>query len=129
MVADDHPLARRRAVTAAEVNDAGLISAPLESVEEAGYAAMFRAIGITNPNTVLEVDGVQARVLAARAGIGVLPTFAPRYVDRRAMHPLRPVDLAVEAPSLDFGVATRRDQPGSVPMDLFVAWLRDRART
>lgn len=128
LVAEEHPLARRRRVTAAEVNAAGLISAPLESAEEADYTAMLRAVGITSPNTVLEVDGVQARVLAARAGVGVLPTFAPRFVDGNAMRPLRKVVLDATAPSLNFGVVSRRDQPWSVPMELFVRWLRDQTR-
>lgn len=123
LVSADNALASHRKVRAAEINDAGLISAPIEGSEVISYHEMLQRAGIRNPRVTLEIDGVQARKLAAHAGLGVLPTFVPTYAGDTAMDPLVTLRLDEEAPTLDFGIATREDQDWTPLMGDFGAWL------
>src|SRR5689334_3643945 len=73
MVARDHPLARRRRlVTSEDVYAAGLITAPTFSQEWPHYVSLLRLAGLTEYRIGLEIDGVQARLAATEAGLGVM---------------------------------------------------------
>jgi DNA-binding transcriptional LysR family regulator len=124
LVSPDHPLARKRTVSPAQINEAGLITAPVERSEVISFQEMLRAAGIPSPKVVIEIDGVQARKLAAHTGIGVFATFAPRYAGRHAMEPLRTLKTPGDLPTIEFGLVTRRDQPWSAPMEQFADFLR-----
>ena len=70
MVSRTHPLARKKRATIDEVAAAGLITAPLRSQESPHYDRLLREAGLTHYATSLEIDGVQARLLATQAGWG-----------------------------------------------------------
>lgn len=124
LVSSDNALAGQRTVRAAEINDAGLISAPVEGGEVISYQEMLQRAGIRSPRVTLEIDGIQARKLAAQAGLGVLPTFVPEYAGETAMDPLVTLRLDEEAPTIDFGIATSKDQAWTPLMVDFGQWLR-----
>jgi DNA-binding transcriptional LysR family regulator len=86
MVGAGHPLARKDHVSPEDVYQAGIITAALGSQEWAPYR-----VG-------LEVDGVQARLLAAQACLGVMGVFVPSYAEQLAMAGLRPLRLEVPPP-------------------------------
>ncbi len=124
LVAPDHPLAARGDVTAAEIDSAGLIVAPMGSVESVAWAEMLRGAGLTQYHVALEVDGVQARVLAARAGLGVFGAFVPPYADERAFAPLLPLRPNLPPATAEFGLVSREDREWTPIMREFAAWLR-----
>ena len=79
LVAPGHPLAREETVTVAQVADAGLIAAPLDGRRVGVTTRRCYASSTSGPTDVtLEVDGIQARVLAAAAGLGVPGNLPPR---------------------------------------------------
>jgi DNA-binding transcriptional LysR family regulator len=100
LAARDHPLAERDRVSAAEIAAAGLTG-----VESVFYRDVLRDFGLVGDHSVLEIDGLQARLLAAVAGGGVIATFVPRHV------------RAVVSDAL---VQLRVDSTSTV-----AAWLRD----
>lgn len=124
LVGPDHALAGESEVTPQQVNDAGLIAAPIESGEVISYHQMLRAAGVRDPLVRVEIDGVQARKLAAQSGLGVLPTFVPKYAGDDAMAPLRTLRLTGATPTIEFGLVTRIDQPWTPLMDDMAGWLR-----
>lgn len=124
LVAANHPLASRRSITADDINEAGLIAAPIETGEVISYHEMLRSSGIRNPRIMIEIDGIQARKLAAQAGLGVLATFAPGYAGEHAMDPLRTLRLAGDTPKIEFGMVTREGQPWTPLMEDLAARLR-----
>jgi hypothetical protein len=76
-------------------------------------------------DVTLEIDGIQARVLAAAAGLGVLGTFHPAYAGTGAPSGLAPLRLARPMPSVEVGLVSRRaDTPAGA-----TAALADRIRT
>lgn len=124
LVSPDHPLAGRRMVTADDIDEAGLIVAPIETGEVISYHEMLRSSGVRSPRIMIEIDGIQARKLAARAGLGVLATFAPAYAGDHAMDPLRTLRLSGPTPQIDFGMVTRKDRPWTPLMEDLARWLR-----
>lgn len=124
LVAPDHPLASRGTVTAEDIDEVGLISAPIESGEVISYHEMLRGAGIGNPRIMIEIDGIQARKLATQSGMGVLATFAPAYAGEHAMDPLRTLRLSGEAPKIEFGMVTRRTDPWTPMMQDLAVLLR-----
>jgi DNA-binding transcriptional LysR family regulator len=124
LVAPDHSLATKEDVTAAEIDEAGLIVAPIETGEVISYHEMLRSSGIRRPRSMIEIDGIQARKLAAQAGLGVLATFAPAYAGDHAMDPLRTLRLSHATPKIEFGVVTRKDRPWTPLMEDLGTWLR-----
>ena len=124
LVAPEHHLASRGAIDVEQINQAGLIVAPIESAEVISYHEMLRRAGIRNPRTMIEIDGIQARKLAARAGLGVLATFAPAYAGEHAMEPLRSLRPRGKTPQIEFGMVTRRDRSPTPLMEDLATWLR-----
>lgn len=124
LVSPHHELASRTRLDADDINDAGLITAPIDTGEVISYHEMLRSSGIRNPKMRIEIDGIQARKLAARAGLGVLATFAPAYAGDHAMDPLRTLRLDGETPQIEFGMVTREGQPWTPLMEDMGAWLR-----
>ena len=124
MVAPSHPLARREVVSPAAITDVGIISAPVDSLEWANYSALLRASGVAHPRVNVEVDGIQARVLAAQAGLGVLGMFVPPYADDASFAPL--VRLRLEQPPAraQFGLVSREPHLWTSVMDAFATRLR-----
>lgn len=125
LVSPEHPLARREVVTAQEIADAGLIAAPLDSVEWSYYGSVLRRCGLDSVDPVLEIDGIQARVLAAQAGLGVFGTFFPHYAGETAYGSLVPLRVDRPLASADVGLVSRTDGTSSASADAFVDWLRE----
>lgn len=124
LVSADHPLSSQNRVTPEDINEAGLIIAPIESGEVISYHEMLRSSGIRNPTMRIEIDGIQARKLAAQAGLGVLATFAPGYAGEHAMEPLRTLRPVGDSPKIEFGMVTRSEHPWTPLMKNMAAWLR-----
>jgi len=121
--AEHHPLAGAE-VSFEQVGRAGLIAAPLDSAEWQYYGAVLRTAGLRHYRVALEVDGIQARILAAQAGLGVLGTFWPPYVREPRLPRLRAVRLPVAPAGPEYGLLSRDEEPAAPPATAFAAWLR-----
>jgi DNA-binding transcriptional LysR family regulator len=121
---EDHPLAGRATVSVREVVDAGLITAPMSSRESPFYDHVLLECGIPPGRSVLEIDGLQSRLLAAEAGLGVVGTFIPPYARDALPGPL--VALPVEGPSasVEVGLVRRRGEPPAGGARSLADWLR-----
>lgn len=127
LAAGDHPLAAVDLVSAQDIAKAGLITAPLTGVESVFYRDVLRDFGLVGDHSVLEIEGFQARLLAAAAGCGVLATFVPRHGG--AVVPDVLVSLRTEpippSATVDAGLVRRSDDPNVAAADL-AEWLRDK---
>lgn len=123
-VAEDHPLAAQRP-TADEVGAAGLIAAPLDGAEWRYYDQVLRGVGLRHYRVALEVSGIQARILAAQAGLGVLVVFWPPYARQATLPGLRQV-LVIDELSYgpEFGLVERAEEPAVRSAASLAAWLR-----
>lgn len=108
LVAADHPLAATGTVGIADVARAGLITAPLDGVEWGYYEKVLRELGLSAADRTFEVDGMQARMLAAAAGLGVVGTFRPAWAGPCAVPGLRALALDRPLPTVDVGLVSRR---------------------
>ncbi|MFI9387907.1 LysR family transcriptional regulator [Kutzneria sp. NPDC052558] len=122
LVTPDHPLAATPRPTVAEIAAAGLITAPLTSAETGFYLEALRAAGISGDRSVLEIDGLQSRVLAAAAGLGVLATF---LLDGATVSDdLVVLASAAPLPQVEVGLVRRPGEPLSGSMEALASWLR-----
>jgi DNA-binding transcriptional LysR family regulator len=124
LAAPEHPLACQQAVDPDEIAAAGLITAPQESAEWAAYAGLLRRSGLRQPRISIEIDGIQARVLAARAGMGILGAFLPSYTLESDLQPLTVLRLTSSRASAGFGIVTASGREPSALTARFVEWLR-----
>ncbi|GHG50049.1 transcriptional regulator [Sinomonas cellulolyticus] len=124
LVPRSHPLARQETVDIEDIAEAGLIASPLTSLESMYYRQILRESGIIGEHSVIEVDGMQARVLAAEAGLGVVATFIPPYARGSVMAPL--VELSVNGPTaqVQIGLVRRPADKGPESVDALADWLR-----
>lgn len=124
LVSVDHPLAGKGQVTIDDIADAGLITAPLDSVEWTYYRRVLADCGLQDVRPKIQVDGIQARILAAEASLGVLGVFWPPYARARAPGAL--VALPVSAPlaTVEMGLVTRHNGESSVAVKEFGDLLR-----
>lgn len=128
LAAPDHPLSGQPSVTVEQIGEAGLITAPLTGTESGYYREILRGRGLTGDHSVLEIDGQQARFLAAATGLGVMATFLPRYGRGIELDGL--VALPVDGPAteVELGLVRRREAPASTSVDALCTWLREVAR-
>src|SRR4051794_21597500 len=119
----DHPLARRDAVSVDEILAAGLITAPMGRMESFYFATVLRECGIEG-QSALEIDGVQPRVLATEAGLGVFGTFYPDYAGEVATGSLVPLPFDGPSPRVEVGLVVQRPATGSASVQEFADWLR-----
>ena len=124
LVPRSHPLAMQQSVNVEDIADAGLIAGPLTGLESMYYRHILRESGITGDPSVIEVDGMQARVLAAEAGLGVVATFIPHYATGTIMAPL--VELSVNGPTAEvqIGLVRRPSEDGPESVNALANWLR-----
>lgn len=124
-VAADHPLAARQRPPADLVGEAGLIAAPLDSAEWEYYGQALREVGLHHYRVALEITGIQARVLAAQTGLGVLAVFWPRYAGKVTLPGLRPVHVIGGPPGgPEFGLVDRTEEPVIRSVTTLATWLR-----
>jgi DNA-binding transcriptional LysR family regulator len=120
-----HGLTERSRPTAEEVAEAGLITAPLDSAEWEYYGNALRGNGLRRYRVALEVSGIQARVLAAQAGLGVLVVFLPRYAGQVTLPGLTAIPVAGDQPGgPEFGLVERAPEPVMRPVAALAEWLR-----
>jgi DNA-binding transcriptional LysR family regulator len=120
----DHPLTRKDAVTVDDIVEAGLITAPLGRMEAGYFNAVLRDCGFAGDHSPLEVDGVQARVMAAEAGLGVFGTFYPRYAGEVSTGSLVPLPFEGPATEVEVGLVCQPRGAGSTSVEAFADWLR-----
>jgi molybdate transport repressor ModE-like protein len=129
-VASDHPLARTRRPSIDAIGRAGLITAPLTSYEWSYYGNMLQGIGLMQYRVAVEISGIQARILAAQAGMGVLAVFWPPYAPDPTLPGLQALDIGEQpAPGPAFGLVTRSGEALERPVEAFVAWLEQQVRS
>lgn len=128
LAARDHPLAGGEVVSADEIARAGLITTPLTGIESVFYRDVLRDFGLAEDHSVLEIEGLQSRLLAAAAGCGVIATFVPArhsITVSDALVPLRTEPVPASA-TVDAGLVRRPDDPNAATSEL-AAWLRGHA--
>jgi DNA-binding transcriptional LysR family regulator len=124
VVASHHPLARLERVTPDQIADAGMITAPIDSLEWANYALLLRASGIEDPRIAVEMDGFQSRVLAAQAGMGVLGMFVPPYARATPLVGLQQLRLETPPPRAELSLVSVEESLWTPVVASFVEWLR-----
>lgn len=120
----DHPLARQATVTVDDILEAGLITAPLGRMESFYFAMVLRECGIERDQSPLEIDGVQPRVLAAEAGLGVFGTFYPDYAGEVTAGSLVPLAFDGPSPRVEVGLVGQGPGRISPSVQAFADWLR-----
>jgi hypothetical protein len=121
-------LAGGEVVSADEIARAGLITTPLTGIESVFYRDVLRDFGLAEDHSVLEIEGLQSRLLAAAAGCGVIATFVPArhsITVSDALVPLRTEPVPASA-TVDAGLVRRPDDPNAATSEL-AAWLRGHA--
>jgi DNA-binding transcriptional LysR family regulator len=124
LAARDHPLAGGQQVALDDIGAAGLISAPLTGAETGFYREALHASGLTGDHSVLEIDGQQARFLAAAAGLGVLATFVPDYARTAVFDGLVPLPVNGPLTRAEVGLVRPNGDPYSRTAQALAAWLR-----
>jgi DNA-binding transcriptional LysR family regulator len=119
-----HPLAEKAAVTVGQIAEAGLITAPQSSIESTYYSQILVDSGLSPADSALEVDGLQARLLAAGAGLGVLGTFVPEYARDSLDGSLVRLPVEGPLPEVEVGLVRRHDDPAPVGVATLADWLR-----
>jgi DNA-binding transcriptional LysR family regulator len=119
-----HPLTRKDAVTVDDIIEAGLITAPLGRMESGYFNAVLRDCGFEGDHSPLEIDGVQARVIAAEAGLGVFGTFYPDYAGKVTTGSLVPLAFDSPSPKVEVGLVGQGRGAGSTSVEAFADWLR-----
>ena len=123
MVGSGHPLAGKSHVTCDEIFDAGLITAPSFSQEWPHYESLLRAAGLTRYRIGLEIDGVQARLTATQAGLGVMGVFVPRYAARHLRALLHPLRLELPPPQVEFGLVLPAEHLQTPAAQQLALWI------
>lgn len=123
----NHPLTRKHRVSVDDIIETGLITAPLTGMESIYYDRILRDCGISGDHSGLEIDGMQARVIAAEAGLGVFGTFYPEYAGEVTTGTLVPLPLEGTAPEVEVGLVRRDADPLPASAEAFADWLRQLA--
>ncbi len=124
MVAPQHPLASKQHVTSDDIYDAGLITAPMLSQEWPHYEHLLRSSGVVRYRIGLEIDGVQARLTATQAGLGVMGVFVPPYAVEHLRTLLHPLQLEMPPPQAEFGLVVPPQHTQTTAAKHFADWLR-----
>jgi DNA-binding transcriptional LysR family regulator len=123
--AETHPLAAQPGPEPAQAGDIDLIAAPLDSAEWEYYGQVIRDTGLRHYRIALEITGIQARVLAAQAGLGVLAAFWPAYAGPATLPGLQPVQIGTDPPNgPEFGLVQRREEPVMRSVTALASWVR-----
>src|ERR1051326_2048160 len=125
MVAPEHPLASKPRVTADDIYTAGLITAPMFSQEWPHYEHLLRSYGLARYRVGLEIDGVQARLAATQAGLGVKAVFVPPYASLALGTLLRPLQMDAPPPKLEFGLVSPPEHLQTAASQHFARWLAE----
>jgi DNA-binding transcriptional LysR family regulator len=124
MVAPDHPLASQPRVTEDDIYAAGLITAPMFSQEWPHYEHLLRSYGLSRYRVGLEIDGVQARLAATQACLGVMGVFVPPYAAAALRKLLHPLQMESPPPKLEFGLVSPAEHAQTAASQQFAQWLR-----
>jgi DNA-binding transcriptional LysR family regulator len=129
MVAPKHVLARRQRVSCDDIFEAGLITAPMFSQEWPHYEQLLQASGLTRYRVGLEIDGVQARLTATQAGLGVMGVFVPRYAAQHFSGMLCPLHLELAPPQVEFGLVLPPEYAQTPAAQQLATWLTSLSST
>lgn len=99
-VSRNHPLAGK-VVSPEMISSAGLISAPLDSLEWKYYAKVLTDFGLSPSDVILEINGIQPRMIAASMGLGVVGVFCPKYASQDLESGLCELSLDRPCPQAD----------------------------
>ena len=119
-----HRLAQQDSVTVDEIAAAGLIIGPSMNVESTLFGRLLRDRGLVGGHSMIEIEGMQSRLMAAEAGLGVIATFIPPYAHGAVMAPL--VELPVDTPiaEVQIGLVRRPKESGTESVNALADWLR-----
>ena len=120
----DHELAGGQPVALDDIGAAGLITAPLTGAETGFYREALRASGLTGDHSVLEIEGQQARFLAAAAGLGVLATFVSDHARAAVFDGLVPLPVERPLTRVEVGLVHPSADPSSRTAQALAALLR-----
>src|SRR6185437_13758418 len=115
----------RELVSSEDIYEAGLITAPMFSQEWPHYEHLLRNSGLSRYRIGLEIDGVQARLTATQAGLGVMGVFVPPYAVEPLHAMLHPLKLEQPPPKLEFGLVTPPEHLQTAAGRQFADWLRE----
>lgn len=121
----DHPLAAQDSVSPEQIAAAGLITAPATAVEATFYRDVMRRSGLEEYQPVLQISGLQTRMLAAEAGLGIVGTFVPAYAQLEGR--LVPLRLDRPAGRAEIGLVQRAHGESSEAQAWLAAHLRSLA--
>lgn len=123
LISKDHPLAGK-VVTPATVASLGIITAPLDSLEWSYYSRVLSELNLSPSDVKLEISGIQARMIAARHGLGVVGTFYPSYADPQSIEGLVPLQLDRPVPRVQTNLLrSRKNQANSAAIAL-ANWIK-----
>jgi DNA-binding transcriptional LysR family regulator len=88
------------------------------------YEHLLRNSGLGRFRVGLEIDGVQARLTATQAGLGVMGVFVPPYAVEHLRTLLRPLALSGAPPKAEFGLVLPPEHAQTVAAKHFAEWLR-----
>jgi DNA-binding transcriptional LysR family regulator len=72
----------------------------------------------------VEIDGVQARLAATSAGLGVMGVFVPPYASGDLYRLLRPLPLPYSSPEVEYGVVLPPEHSQIPAAQHFAEWLK-----
>jgi DNA-binding transcriptional LysR family regulator len=88
------------------------------------YEHLLRNSGLTRYRIGLEIDGVQARLTATQAGLGVMGVFVPPYAVEHLRTLLHPLPLDAPSPKAEFGLVLPPEHVQTTAARQFSEWLR-----
>lgn len=123
LVSTDHHLAGQ-VVSPEMIASAGIIAAPLDSLEWSYYARVLAELNLTPSDVSLEISGIQARMIAARQGLGVVGVFYPHYGSPDKGSGLVELELDRPYPVTDIVLIRARKGPVNLAAAELATWIR-----
>lgn len=111
-VSRSHPLVGK-VVSPRMISSAGLISAPLDSIEWKYYSKVLTDFGLSPSDVILEINGIQSRMIAASMGLGVVGVFCPDYARPDLESGLCELSLDRQCPQTDIVLLRSKQGPRS----------------
>lgn len=123
LVNQENPLAGQ-IVSPQAIAAEGIISAPLDSIEWSFYGKVLAELDLLPSDVKFEISGVQARMLAARQGLGVVGIFFPDYGIHELDCGLSQLQLDRASPTTEMLLVRSRKGPVNEVVVNLGNWIR-----